>query len=127
LARLAVSAANGLLNALANGTAWNPFSSGDPYVSLHTGDPGTTGANEVSGGTYVRQQVPFNAASGGQVKNTSAINWTLMPTATVTHIGLWTAATAGTFVVGAVLTTGINVIAGATATLTAEHLTGSAS
>jgi hypothetical protein len=79
------------------------------------------------GGTYTRQLVPFNAASGGQVKNTSGINWTLMPTATVTHVGAWTAVSGGTYLQGAELTTPIDVIAGGTATLTAEHLTGSAS
>lgn len=127
MARLSTTAANGILNALFNGTAWNPMSSGDPYISLHTGDPGTTGANEVSGGSYVRQRPPFNAAASSQAKNTSSISWTLLPAATITHIGIWDASSGGIYYLGAALSTSIPVLAGGTATITAEHITGGAS
>ena len=33
------------------------------YASLHTGDPSTTGANEVSGGSYAREIVPSFSAT----------------------------------------------------------------
>lgn len=51
-----------LLNAVFNATAFGLV--GDPYVSLHTADPGETGASEVAGGAgpYARQQVAFDAA-----------------------------------------------------------------
>jgi len=41
------------------------------HVSLHSGFPGTTGTNELTGGGYGRVAVTFSAASGG-VRNLSA-------------------------------------------------------
>jgi hypothetical protein len=70
------------------------------YVSLHTADPGETGASEATGGSYARQSVAFDAAASGATANTAAINFTLMPAATLTHIGVWDASTAGNFLWG---------------------------
>ena len=76
-------------------TAW--------YISLHTGDPGTTGANEVTTGVdadYVRQAITFATPAAKQALSNAAVSWTAAAgTAgyTVTHIGLWSAATTGTF------------------------------
>jgi hypothetical protein len=63
-------------------------------LSLHTGDPGETGtANEVSGGSYARQTISFNAASGGSIAASAAVEFSGMPAVTgssyVTHVGLW--------------------------------------
>ena len=33
------------------------------YLSLHSADPGTTGASEFSGGTYARQAIVFGSAT----------------------------------------------------------------
>lgn len=82
-------------------TAW--------YVSLHTGDPGTTGANEVlvaTDGDYVRKSVTYSAASGGANASTGAVSWTVKSDSagyTVTHAGIWSASTAGTFYIGGAL------------------------
>ena len=122
MARLSTTAANAILDAIFNGTSWNPMASGDPYISLHTGDPGTTGANEVAGGSYARQRPAFNAASSGQAKNTSSINFTSMPSATITYVGVWTAVSGGTFIIGGALSASTSVSAGNTFTLTAEHV-----
>jgi hypothetical protein len=72
------------------------------YVSLHTADPGNTGANEITGGGYARQgAVAFtNSGSNPTVAANSAI--ISYPTATaawgtINFFGLWSAATAGTF------------------------------
>lgn len=67
------------------------------YVSLHTGNPATTGANEVSGGSpaYARKSLTFPAATGGTA--TSAEVTFDVPAGTYTHFGTWSAATAGTF------------------------------
>ena len=65
------------------------------YVSLHTADPGETGANEATGGSYARQSVAFDAAASGATANTSAINFTGMPSATIMAVGVWDAATVG--------------------------------
>ena len=110
---------NKILDAIFNSTAYSVAA--DVYISLHTADPGITGANEVTGGTYTRQQVPFNAAASGSTKNTSSISFTLMPTATVTHIGIYDAL-AGNFLEGAALSTSISVTVGNTLTITAEHI-----
>ncbi|MGZ4621439.1 MAG: phage tail fiber protein [Blastococcus sp.] len=86
------------------------------YMSLHTADPGTTGANEYSGVT--RQVFPAGAASGGAVSNSSSMSFTTSGASAVTHIGIWDAATAGNFVIGAALgssvtATTITIAAGA--------------
>ena len=52
-------------------TAW--------YVSLHTADPGLTGASEVTTGVdsdYVRKSVTFAAASALQKPSDAAVTWT---------------------------------------------------
>ena len=88
---------------LTNGTATRPTTW---FVSLHVGDPGTTGANELVVGTdadYIRQAVVFDAAAAGQTENTGALTWTADVAATahdITHIGVWDAATAGNFLIG---------------------------
>lgn len=68
------------------------------FISLHTGDPSTTGANESTGGSpaYARKAVTWAAASGGTRANSAAITFDL-PASTVQHVGFWSAVTAGTF------------------------------
>jgi hypothetical protein len=77
------------------------------YISLHTGDPGETGANEVTGGTYARQDATaaFANASGGTCTTNVDIDWAVntMPDVTITHLGVWDAATAGNFLWGGAL------------------------
>lgn len=121
MARLSTTDANAILNAIVNGTAYDPCSGANPYVSLHTGDPSTTGANEVVGGSYARQQVAFNAASAGQGKNTGSISFTGMPTATITHVGICISLN-GRMIIGGALSVSSDVSAGNTFTLTAEHV-----
>ena len=73
------------------------FSVTGVYTSLHAGDPGETGANEISAtGAYVRQGVVFGAASGGAISNNGAITYTaMMPSGTITAVGLWDAVASG--------------------------------
>lgn len=93
---------NELLDAVFNSGAFSV--TGDPYVSLHDGDPGETGANEITGGSYARQQAAFGAAASGAVANSADIEFTDMPALTVTHVGVWDAATVGNFLWGGALT-----------------------
>lgn len=65
-------------------------------VSLHTAEPGVTGANEVTGGSYARVQVdtdkwtdPVGIGAGSASFNTEDLVYTSMPATTVTHVGLW--------------------------------------
>lgn len=80
------------------------------FISLHTADPGETGANEVSGGPgpYARQSrtrnTDWNNAASGLVDNNSAIQFPGMPAVTVTHVGIFDALTAGNFLYGGALT-----------------------
>lgn len=73
------------------------------YASLHTASPGDTGANEAAGGSYARQGVSFGAptADGAGYSITNSANVSFSPAAgTYSHLGLWTASTAGTFWAG---------------------------
>ena len=74
------------------------------YVSLHTADPGTTGASEVTGGSpaYARKAVTWAAASGGSMSLTAGVTFDV-PAATVTHFGVWSAVSAGTYYGGGAL------------------------
>lgn len=73
------------------------------YVSLHTADPGETGASEVTGGSYARQAGTFGVASARGTDNTGNIDFVSMPAATVTHVGIWDAVSAGNFLWGGAL------------------------
>lgn len=70
------------------------------WISLHTADPGTTGANEVAGSPYARVQAALPAGSNGS--GTAPVIQINVPAGgvTVTHVGQWSAATGGTFQVG---------------------------
>lgn len=96
------------------------------YLSAHTGDPGSTGANEVTGGSYARQLITgsFNPASGKVALSNADVNFASMPTAVVTYLGLWSAVTSGTFKIGGPMTTPATVASGATFKLSAGDLSG---
>ncbi|HEX7050016.1 MAG TPA: hypothetical protein VF188_07350 [Longimicrobiales bacterium] len=108
-----------LLDAVFNATA---YSVATPYVSLHTADPGETGASEVSGGSYARQAGSFAAAAAGATSNDADLEWANMPAATITHVGIWDAATAGNFLWGGALATSKTVNAGDTFRVAAGSL-----
>jgi len=76
------------------------------YASLHTGDPGVTGADECTGGSYGRQTIEFDAAASGATANTNQEEWTSMPACTISHVGLWDASTSGNFQQGGSITGG---------------------
>ena len=85
-----------------------------PYVSLHTSDPGLTGSNEVSGGSYARQSASFSSASSGATATTGTLTYTSMPAVTVTHVGIWDAVSGGNFLYGDALAASQIVNAGGT-------------
>lgn len=71
-------------------TAW--------HIKLHTGDPGEAGAsNELAGNGYA----PVNNTSwawdsgNSRIKNSALVRFDDLPSATVTHISIHSAATAG--------------------------------
>ena len=82
------------------------------YMSLHTGDPGLTGANEVTGGSYSRKACAVSAPSGKATSNSGTITFTGMPTATVTYACIWDAASAGNCLLISNAFTAVSVTAG---------------
>jgi len=98
------------------------------YVSLHTADPGSTGANEVTTGAwpdYVRRDAANGiggVASGwsatdvnGSSKNAKQITFPNNNGGgpiTVTHCALWDAANAGNMICGGTLTTPRTLLVG---------------
>lgn len=76
------------------------------YMSLHSATPGTTGASEVSGGSYARQVIEFGSASGGVLASTDAQTYTSLPALSggVPYFGLWTSLSGGTYLGGGTVT-----------------------
>lgn len=111
-----------LLDAVFNQATYSPAAL---YVSLHTADPGETGAAEATGGSYARQlaTTSFALASAGAVSSDTAISFTDMPATTITHVGVWDAVTAGNFLWGATLSASKTTNAGDTFQITAGNLT----
>lgn len=62
------------------------------HLSLHTADPGNTGASELSGGSYARAVLTWGTASGGSVA-ASAVSFPVPADTTITHIGFWNGST----------------------------------
>ena len=92
MARISSTEANQALST----TGWG-------YVSLHTADPGTTGASEVTGGTYARVAATWNTPSSGSVTNSGALSINLPASTTAAYFGVWSALTTGTYYIGGAL------------------------
>lgn len=117
MARISTTEANQALST----TGWG-------YVSLHTADPGTTGASEVTGGTYARVAVTWNAASSGTVTNSNTLTINLPASTTASYFGIWSASTTGTYYVGGALSPSVATSGSAgVVTLNAGNLSVSAS
>jgi hypothetical protein len=69
-------------------------------ISLHTADPGTTGANEASGGSYARQQTTWTGGSSDGSVPGSQVAIPANP-GTYSHYGVWSSG--GTFIGGTAL------------------------
>ena len=73
------------------------------YLSLHTGDPGSTGAAEVgSGAPYARAPVEFSL-SGGVLLSNDAQAFSLA-SANISYFGVWDSASGGNYLCGGPLT-----------------------
>lgn len=84
---LTIDTANSLLNAMLRGAAYTPPST--LYVALFT-TPVTATAlgTEVTGGSYVRKQVTFNAAANGAAVNVADVAIIGMPAVTVVSMAV---------------------------------------
>lgn len=94
---------NSLLNLL-NGTSAANYST--VYVSIHTAAPGTAGTTSVSVGSTTRASATFGTAASGSIALSSTPQWTNGGTnETITDISVWSAASSGTFLFSAALST----------------------
>jgi hypothetical protein len=110
MARLPAASESAAVNAIVvSGTTY--------YLSIHSADPGTTGANEITGYTGNRPSIVFG--SGGIASSTTGQTFAAMPAEAggVPYIGVWTAATGGTYLGGGA-TTGLSAAIGSGATIT---------
>lgn len=75
------------------------------FASLHTADPGLTGADEVTGGSpaYTRESITWNAAASGNLDSSNTPVFDVPASTTVAFVGLWSAVSAGTFYGGGAL------------------------
>jgi len=98
------------------------------YVALFTATPSDTGGGtEVTGGSYARQAATFAAASTTSGVTTSAtsaaLNWTNMPTAVVTSVGVYDAVTGGNLLYYGNLSASKSLTSGDNFTINSGNLT----
>lgn len=106
------------------------------YVQLHSGDPGTAGAdnvvqstvtgsaNRTSIATSTFSSVTSATGGGFQITNNSSVQITTNASgsATVTHFGVWDAVTGGNFLASGTLTSSVDVVSGDTVQFNAGAL-----
>lgn len=57
-------------------------------VSLHTGNPGSTGTNELTGGGYARQTLSWGTPAAGAV-TASPVSFNVPADTDVAYLGFW--------------------------------------
>lgn len=96
-----------------------------PYVSLHSSDPGETGVNEITGGSYIRASGHFITAAAGATNNDFTLTFTNMPAVNLlSGVGIWDAsgAGAGNFIGGGLLSPAKVINSGDTFQITSGNL-----
>lgn len=91
-------------------------------VSLHDADPGLTGTDELTGGSYARQTPAWAAASGGSITTSASMDFDIPGGNTVTWVGMWDGA-GTTFMGGVQLSSSEVFSADGTYTVTSITLT----
>lgn len=110
------------------GSAWRPTAR---YLSLHTDNPNEGGANELTGGSYVRQAITFSAATTDGTTNVTTaaasvgggIDFTDLPAATVSHLAIWDDETGGNCLWTGACSPVRNLLAGDSLRITAVSVT----
>lgn len=67
------------------------------HVSAHTALPNAAGDSEVTGGSYARQSITFAASSAGNLDSSNTPVIPIPAGTTITHLGIWSALSGGTF------------------------------
>lgn len=75
------------------------------FLSIHTASPGTTGANEIVGGTGysgTRKAVTWGSVTSGVVNSNDTQSFTMLVSEAggIPFVGLWTASSGGTYLCG---------------------------
>lgn len=109
----AAATANAYLSVYKN-TAYSAITT--VFVKLHIGDPGAAGTSNASALT-TRNAVTWGTVSGGSLSATSIPAFTMTTSETISHLSLWDASTAGTFLESAALSSSVPVINGSTLTV----------
>lgn len=81
------------LNAAAQNAAINGLKAAAPYLSLHSATPDAAGSNQVGS----RVAASWGTAANGDVEATNVAFTGLPASGAVAAVGLWSAATSGTF------------------------------
>lgn len=93
------------------------------HLALYTVAPtDSTAGTEVSGGSYVRKTIAFNAASSGSAVNSANVDFTGMPAATVVAVAVCDALTSGNILVYGTLASSRTLIAGDTLRISSGDL-----
>jgi len=114
----AAATANSYLNVYRN-TSYTAIAT--VFVKLHVGDPGAAGANNPSAVT-TRNQITWNAPAGGSMTLNTLASFSMTTSETISHVSIWDASTAGTFLESMPLTASVPVINGSTLTFSAFTL-----
>lgn len=87
--------ANSFLDAFARNVS---YANAAVWVKLHLGDPGSAGTSNAAVETTRKQATFGSAAASRAITTTADTEWlNVSTTETYTHISLWTASSAGTF------------------------------
>lgn len=109
--------ANELNNALLMITGSGTNEQNAKYISLHTASPGTTGANEVTGGSYARVATSWGSISGGSVTG-SQVTINVPASTTIAYWGLWNASSGGNYYDGGQLPQSVSYVSSGTYLIT---------
>lgn len=94
------------------------------FVQLHTADPGAAGATGTSAGSTARPAITWGAPTASSIALSNVPTWTNGGTSeTITHISVWTAASAGSFLYSTALTTARPWASGDQLTLNSQTFT----
>lgn len=67
------------------------------FASLHTADPGGTGASEVTGGGYTRVAATWNPSSGAIAALNGTLSFSGPANGAAQYVGFWSASSGGTW------------------------------
>lgn len=130
MGQIAKSLLEDLLNHVMTASGYTPVTT--VYASLHSADPGHTGANELSYANYsgdIRPVVAFTTPASSRTLVHDNIDLAFPPCAdtgvTATHFGLWSSATVGSgvFLGGGVVTDGLIITQGQIPNLSGAEIT----